>query len=430
MKYRIIIFILVGVLVVVSVLAFVFGRKPVIGQSAKLEFWGLDSANVWSEIILAYQTKNPSVVVNYVQKNPTTYESDLVNALASGAGPDVAYIRNTWLAKHLNKFSSAPADLISATDFKNNFMEVANRDLIRSGKIYALPFYVDTLALYYNKTLFNSAGLVNPPKTWEDFNSAVKELIQKSDDGTIGRAGASLGTAGNVKYAPDILSLLMLQTGAVMISADGKTAVFDQTISSDNKTYSPGQSALDFYTSFANSTKPVYTWNIRMPNSLDAFLQGQSAMYIGYAADVPAIQKKGLNYGVAPIPQVKDSKKDASYIDINFASYSAGAVTQKSVSKNAAWDFLVFTTGSNAAGTYLQKSLLPPARRDLIQFIQNHEALSVFGKQALSALSWPQPNENEVSKIFARMIDSVALGQSNSKEALKEAVIEVTNLLK
>jgi len=91
---------------------------------------------------------------------------------------------------------------------------------------------------------------------------------------------------------------------------------------------------------------------------------------------------------------------------------------------------LAFATGKNAAGTYLNSTLLPPARKDLIEFTAPNAALSVFANQSLTASNWNQPDDVEVKKIFDRMITSVSLGQSVSADAIKEGAIEVTNLLK
>ena len=430
MKYKIIIISVVALLVVIAVLGFVFGRKTEVGTGAALEFWGTDDAGVWNQVIIAYQTSNPAIIVKYTQKSESTYEKELINALAAGTGPDIAFIGNSWLNKHLEKFSPAPSNIVSPQGFENSFMGVAYQDLVRSGNVYAVPFYVDTIALYYNKSLFNNAGIVNPPKTWDEFNIAVKKLSSKSENGDLVRSGAALGTSSNVNYASDILNLLMLQTGTVMIEKDGSRAGFDRTISLQGKTYSPGVSALDFYTNFSNSAKPVYSWNSRMPNSLSAFKTGRTAMYLGYASDLKEIRNSGISFGVSPVPQVKDSRKDESYLDINFGSYKAGAVTQKSASKTQAWNFLIFATSKNAAGTYLNAALLPPARKDLIEFTASDAALNVFANQALTASNWNQPDETEVKKIFDRMINSVSLGQSASADAIKEGAIEVTNLLK
>lgn len=429
MKYRIIIFTVVGLLILAGALAFLFGRKNSPSQMAQMEFWGMDSPGAWEQIISAYQTAHPGVGIKYVQKNQSGYEKELLNSLASGRGPDIVFIQNTWLNKHLNKLSPAPSGLIGLQNFKDTFMDVAAQDLMRSNKIYGLPFYVDTLGLYYNRSLYNNAGIINPPRTWEEFNQIVKQISQKDNDGNIIRSGAALGTANNVNYAGDILGILMLQAGTVMASPDGREAAFDRSVLLEDRPYSPAQTALDFYTSFAVSTKPVYSWNARMQNSLKAFTAGETAMYIGYSKDLKAIKDSGINFGAASLPQIKDTRRDSSYLDVNWASYQAGAVTQTSANKNAAWDFLVFAISKNAAGTYLTATYLPPARKDLIEFTASDAALNIFARQSLTAANWPQPDEVEVKKIFERMISTVALGQSTSASAIKEAAIEITNLL-
>ncbi|MDP3800500.1 MAG: extracellular solute-binding protein [bacterium] len=430
MRYKLIIFIVVGALVLLAVSAFIFGKKPGANEKASLEFWGTDPASYWTAIISAYQTANPNITIKYVQKNSSSYEKDFINSLASGTGPDIVSINNTWLNKHLNKFSPMSGGLMSPQVFKEVFADVASTDLIRANRIYAIPFYIDTIGLYYNKSLFNNAGIINPPKTWDEFNEDVKQLTQKDGSGDFVRSGAALGTVANVNYASDILSLLMLQTGAPMLSADGKRASFDTTVSLQGKSFNPGESALNFYTSFALSSKPVYTWNARMPQAIEAFKTGASAMYLGYAKDLKQVTSSVNNLGVAPVPQIKDSLKDSSYLNINFASYQAGAVTGISTKKDIAWNFLFFVSTKNAQGSYVSASHLPPARKDLISYTASDVALNVFAKQILTASSWAQPDDAEVKKIFERMINSVSLSQASAKEALKEGVAEVTNLLR
>lgn len=430
MRYRVIVISVAAVLVVIALAGFVFGRKTEVGTGGTIEFWGTDSPSVWEPIISAYQTANPLVAIKYAQKDSSSYEKELINALAAGSGPDIASINNTWLNKHLNKFSPASANFISSQSFENIFANIVVSDLIMSGRVYAVPFYIDTVALYYNKPLFNNAGIVNPPKTWDEFISAVKKLSSVSESGDIIRSGAALGTSNNVNHASDILNLLMLQTGTVMIEKEKNRAGFDKSVSINGNSYSPGVSSLDFYTSFANISKPVYSWNSRMIDSLSSFKQGKTAMYFGYGSDLKSIRSSFVNFGVSPVPQVKDSKKDSEYIDVNFGAYQAGAVTEKSANKTAAWNFLIFATSKNAAGTYLNATRLPPARKDLIEFTASDAALNVFAKQTLTAESWAQPDDVEVKKIFERMITSVSLGQSSSADAIREAGIEITNLLK
>jgi len=64
----------------------------------------------------------------------------------------------------------------------------------------------------------------------------------------------------------------MMQNGAIM-STDNK-ASFDQPSIKD-KSYFPAQEALRFYTDFANPGKEVYSWNEKMPNSIEALFKGK-----------------------------------------------------------------------------------------------------------------------------------------------------------
>ena len=74
MKYRIIIFGIIGLLVVAGALAFVFGRRDSGGELATLKFWGTDDAANWQPIISAYQAANPKIIVKYTRKDPLKYE--------------------------------------------------------------------------------------------------------------------------------------------------------------------------------------------------------------------------------------------------------------------------------------------------------------------------------------------------------------------
>ena len=76
--------------------------------------------------------------------------------------------------------------------------------------------------MFYNKDLFNTAGIATPPKTWDEFISVIRKLSAKDKFGNLTKSGAAIGAADNVNNAADILSLLMMQTGAKMISEPTK----------------------------------------------------------------------------------------------------------------------------------------------------------------------------------------------------------------
>ncbi|MDD2730620.1 MAG: extracellular solute-binding protein [Candidatus Portnoybacteria bacterium] len=397
--------------------------------AATLEFWGVfDDSDVWQPIIRQFSQQYPYITINYHKKNITTYESELVDALAAGRGPDIFMLNNSWLPKHKDKLAAAPETLISASKFNEIFVDVASADFIDGGKIYGWPLAVDTLALFYNKDLFNNAGVAQPPETWGEFNEAVTKLTRKDESGNIKQAGAAIGTARNVNRSTDILSALMLQSGAKMVADDKKSAAFNLSVTlSSGESFNPGEQALSYYSSFANPQKKVYTWNDLQHYSLDSFVEGQAAMMFNYAYQISVLRVRSphLNFGVAPLPQISDTGKK-----ITLANYWGQVVAKTSVNQTHAWTFLAWLIQPENLKTYLAATGKPTSRRDLVSWQQNDQDLGIFATQALTGKSWWQADNNQVEKILADAVDSAVSGSQTVREAIDEAVKKVTLLMK
>lgn len=431
-----------------------------------LEIWGtLDSRDALTEIFDNYKKIDPNIsAIEYKKLSTDTYKKELIEALASGQGPDIFMINNAWVPSFSDKILPAPqaATVINEQKFLSNFPDVAADDLTNQGQIYAVPLSIDSLGLYYNKDLFNQAGIVSPPRTWNEFIDDVRKLTKFDAYNQIITSGAAIGTAYNINRSTDILNLLMLQNNTEMIDKYGKIN-FDRSVSSDGKSVSPGENALNFYTQFARSGSLNYTWNQKMHYSIDAFSEGATAMMFNYSWHINTIRNKApkLNFAVSSIPQFEDGPK------ANFANYWAFAVAKNKNINNGAngsalitneirvgesWQFLTYLTTKpdgtwtaalqNASGglgrqadpnfdpaeSYLKKSGEPAARRDLIEKQKSDPWVGAFASDNLIAKSWRQADSEAVEVIFAEMIDSVNKGQATVSEAIKSAAQRVQNL--
>ena len=422
-----------AIVVIILLLASVFfGILPGSRQSkpsqVTLEFWGLfDDSAIWQPIFDAYKKNNNTVAFNYVQMNPDTYEQDLIEALASGKTPDIIMFRSSWLAKHGNKISSLPEAMMTLRNFQETFPDVATVDFVSQNKIYALPIWTDVLAMFYNKDLFNTAGIATPPKTWDDFIKAVQKLSARDKYGNLTKSGAAIGMANNVNNAADILSLLMLQAGTKMISDDGTEAAFDKSITAGNSTYKPGESALRFYTDFTNPKSSAYTWNDKLPNSFDAFTLGQTAIIFDYAVNIPRLKQKApnLRLGIAPVPQLTGAAKVVNYAD--FWGYSVPLVSQN---KDAAWNFLVFLTTKDINKYFSNIVSRPGSRRDVIGEEQTDPNIGVFSEEMLAATNWYRVDPAAVDNVFKDMINSVVLENAKPADAISDAAAKITFLMR
>ncbi len=405
--------------VVVTALVF-FNMQPSKNAPVQLTVWGFDKSDAGGGLATAYSQFRPNVKINYVEVSRNDYENTLLGALASGQGPDIFPVHNRGLLKKINILSPAGTQF-TADQVQNLFpTEVSQDFVIGSGsataQIYALPLYLDTLSLIYNKDLFDQGGVVNPPTTWEEFQADIAKLKNISSKGQITRAGAAIGgsekTIGN---AVDLLSALMLQTGVAMSSE--KTASFASET---------GFGAFNFYLQFANPSSPYYTWNDNHQKDADGFSAGNTAMIFGYTSDIQKIKTKNpfLRFGVAAIPQVNASNS------VNYADYWGLAVSKQSRQPSWAWDFVVFmATQPQIAGQYLSITGQPPALREIISQKINDPVLGVSAKQSLTARSWQQPDESRVNDIINNAIVSVLGNQSDSRKALTQAQDQISQLM-
>ncbi|MFH1175109.1 MAG: extracellular solute-binding protein [bacterium] len=407
-----------------------------------LEVWNLfDDSDAFRDIIADYKLANANITIKYYKKDYAGYEDLILNSMAEGDGPDIFLINSQWVEKYMRKIVSMSQNIPSAeevpkpfkkigiSDIEKDFADVVYDDVISDGKIYALPLSVDTLALYYNKDMFNNAGVPKPPTDWTDFKDVVRKLREVDEKSNIIKAGAAMGTAQNISRSSDLLMLLMAQTGTPMVGGNGSLASFDQMIASGENMISPGANALKFYTDFANSAHSFYTWNPKMESSIDVFAQEKCAMIFGYSYLEDEIKKKqpyGLNFSAAKIPQIKNSAEE-----INFANYWVFAVSRLSKSPNAAWDFVKFLTSRTEAEKYLTATKKPTALRDLIlsQTQSDDPILKTFAGQVLTARSWPQKDSAAMEKIFMDMIDDVNYGRRSAEEALKYGASRATQVL-
>ncbi|KKR09954.1 MAG: Extracellular solute-binding protein family 1 [Parcubacteria group bacterium GW2011_GWA2_39_18] len=434
--------VIIGIAVIVIVIGggimygVFFAKKDYRGT---LNMWVVFGSSAdYKDVIDAFEKLHKGVKVNIISKNPNTYEQELVESLASGAGPDIMMIHNSWLPKYKSILTSL-SPIISTKysfglrEYQSNLVDVATQDFVDSEQIYALPLAVDTMQLYWNRDLFNTAGITYPPRTWDEVVQYVARLTIKDDKNNITQSAISLGSADNINRAPDILSLLMLQTGAQMVDDKKTRATFQSSVKKNGQNYNPAETALSFYTSFADPASPNYSWNNGMNYSINVFTQGRLAMMLNYAYNFNKIKNDNprLNFSVTSIPQTFDASKN-----ITFANYWAYGVANSSVNSEAAWDFLIFFSGLGNGGdpshlsNYLKKTFQFPARRDLVNDFRKDPLSGVFAEGALQATDWYRVDPNEIETIFLNMIRQVVSGQQPANKAVQQASAQVTSLMR
>lgn len=398
-----------------SLIFFMGGKERL--PEVKLVLWGAENLSSYEKLLENYGKLRPNVKIEYAQIPEANYKQRVLNALAAGNGPDLIFINNRDVMSEIDKIVPAPIQSFSITKLRELFPSVVEDDFAVNGQIYALPLYIDTLSLIYNKTLLDNAAITAPPATWTEFLKDVNSLRVLGDGEEIIRAGVALGgSSRSVDYATDILQLLLLQNGVRMYDQNGLVSFADER----------GTAAFNFYLQFTDTGSPSYSWNDNLQSSLRSFASGKTAMILGYRSSLKEIKSLSpfLRFGVSAIPRTGLPGDVA----VSFAKYRGLAVTRQSIQSQWAWDFIISAaTNPSISQPYLTTTReLPALRSEISKFIGDPE-YDVFARQALTARSWQSPNDAKVREALDTAIKNVLTGQLDSKTALKRAEAEIRN---
>jgi ABC-type glycerol-3-phosphate transport system substrate-binding protein len=421
----------------------------------ELTYWTVqDDEDTLAPAIEAYRVKHPYVHVKVVQQAPENYSQALIQAWARGSGPDLFSVPNTELGTYSDFITPLPeqtsvytysvetvlfrkqrviektsANSLSLARLGTDYIDVVASDVVRAGKIYGLPFSMDTLVVYYNRDLLNTAGIVNPASTWSELVDQAGRLTILDAQNNILQSAIALGEATNISHAADILTLLMQQNGTAMTDASGRTVLFNRGGADNN----PGAQATQFFTDFADPTKEVFSWSKNLSGSLDAFVEGKTAYYIGTLDDQRELttRRGPQRFDVAPMFHINEDGTDTSGITnarakINAATYWIESVAKQSSHPDEAWSLLQYLARSDVVDSYLTTTNRVSAlRKNLAAQVQAPE-LEVFASQALTARSWYHGENWPVTKTALEdMVTAVVDKTTSAAEAVEKAAKQI-----
>lgn len=443
--FQIVLLAVFGALAVAGVLIFALvvsgGNSSAVGP---VTLWGtFDDARVTAVLRAAAETDDRLSNVTYVRKDPATYETDLVNALASGTGPDLFFIRDDRAVFDGAKTIHIPFSSLSETQFKNTFLDAA-RPFVASDGVVAVPLVADPLVLFWNKDFLAAAGMTAPPRYWDEFIAVGKRLTQQSDAGVIKQSAVALGEYDNIDNAQDILSALILQAGGAITVADNTGKLYSGLAPQQGSTGQPSLSALRFYTQFADPSQDDYSWNRSLPESRTAFAQGSVALYIGHASESSLIASTNpnLNYAMAPMPQVRDARP------LNVATVYGLAVprtaknplggrtiayilSSPAISQGFATVFNMATAlrGVLSQATDVSKAQASPGTLQGLLASAPASDRDLVNNQAYIASYWLNPDPDATAQIFRAMIEDTVSGASKPQDSLSRADKALNQLL-
>ncbi len=418
------------------------GQEPVAPAPFSLMIWSVNLSEADLQPLLnQYKGAYPYVSFDIRTLEPDNYEQALFDAWARGQGPDIFVVPNGRLGRFAEVITPMPETVtlkkvetqqtgggignkktsiteqtiqqLVPTQIADLCVGPVSADVVRDGTIIGLPLSMDTLALYYNRDLMAAAQVAIPPTTWDEFLNVVQAMVVTADSGdggakTLVRPAADVGTFDNVPHAFDLVSALMMQSGAQMTDDTGRV-----TFGTNGENLTASRTAIDFYRKFADPKFTSYTWDDQQTDALSLFAQGNLGMYFGYLSDEATIKQRSgtLNFSRTKLPQINPEAP------INYANYPVAAVYVQTAHADHAWNFVRFmTTDETTVQAYVDATDQVSALRTIVGKQQQDADRGLFAQQAITAQTWYHGvDPSTATDAFGTMI-TAAVSETSSLE--------------
>jgi len=420
--FQVIFLVILGFIGVIAVLIF-SGIIPGVGtlsqgdKPGKVTLWGTyNYQGKINDFIGDFNLDNKDkVTITYEAKAPETYLADLIEAFARGEGPDMFFVDQTMLNALVGKTTDIPFTTVTERVFQDTFTE-GSRVFLANNGIKALPLLVDPLVMYYNKTMYASAGLAVTSKTWTELLTTLKPLNQIDlKNNLISRTAVALGEWRNIRHAKAVLSSLMLQAGTPLVSLDSTNNYFVTLTNDYGYAQVPAAAATEFYLSFSNPTNSNYSWNRSLPNDLDAFTAENLATYFGLASDLKMIQSKNphLSLDSIMVPQQNLNRRAV------FGNFYGVTIANNSKNKDYALSAALLLTNAKYMQKLSEVTGMSPVRRDLLAKPATDRYQQTANDSAIVAYSWVDPNQSRTNILFQAALENIQTGQMKTLDAIK-----------
>lgn len=414
------------------------------GASAKtqlrLMLWEGDEAlRTLRKVVTDFEKANPDISVKIENVDFGAYFQKLLAQYAANVAPDVVAMGTTEFLRFAQRGAMLPLDEllsntpgISIQDWYPQMIEASRLD----GKLYLLPRDIAPKALiYYNKRLFDEAGIPYPDGSWtwdfrprpelreRCFTWVMERLSGKGPDGKK-RWGFTPGWSGV------FVDTLVLSTGARY--ADRRQNPTRLTYD-DPRVIQAFQFAADCSFKYGWVPTPTEITSVLQTSSLQLFIQGRTAMFMSGIWDTPNVRKalkpgtpEFFEWDITLAPGFRDGVR----------AYSTGGTGYSIMSgtrhPKEAWRLVQWLSGEPGMTALARSGLAQPAIRKYAlsdawlpgpdtPLDQRYPASRIVTDTAVEYVVFDPAADywGEVNGIVQAEIDRIFNGTATAEEALK-----------
>jgi multiple sugar transport system substrate-binding protein len=395
------------------------GSGPV---TIKWAIWDYDLTVYYKPLIDAYQAKNPQVKIETVDLGSADYMTVLGTQLSGGADLDVVCVKdipgyaNLVRQNRLEPLSS----YIKTKDIDTSLYGGTTEQIAVNGEVYALPFRSDFWLIFYNKDLFDAAGIPYPSNdiSLDEYDALARKLTRGS--------GANKTYGAHYHTWRSAVQLFAILDGKNTI-VDGKydflAPYYERIIKEQNDGIVQSYAALK--TSGTHYSGAFFNNQIAMLNMGTWFIATQ-------IDKVKTGESLSKNWGLAKYPHPTGVPAGTT-----LGTITSVAVNRNSKNKDASLDFMNFVSGPEGASILAKLGTIPAIiNQEVIDAIAaipgfpgdsgSKEALQVYK----TYLEMPLHEKSaDIEIVLNEAHDSIMTGNSPISQGIKEMNDRVGKIL-
>lgn len=388
-------------LAVLLAVGMMLSAAPAGAQDVMLTFWSwrTEDVDAYNQFIKAFEAEHPGIHVRFIAYRNTEYNTILATALQAGSGPDIIHLRAYGGMEPL-----AQAGYLMPLDDKVEALKGFSPEILAGatnrsdGRIYGVPFALQTVQVLYNVRIFEELGL-KEPETWD-------ELLQVAE---------ALKRAGYIPFANGAKEGWTLETffGAVGPTFYGGSAYYEEVVAG-RTTFEDAR--------FKRAIEKMLELRPYLPENYMGV--GYTDMQVLFAQEMAGMMLAGsyelgtfaqmnpdLRVGVFPVPGERpgDPAHISIYVD---GSYGINAKTKYPEEALAFIRFLASNEyGQMFTDTLKQISAVPgtkpqdPVLAEIVELMETRGTPYLM----LTAFRYGQPSgstllQNELQGVFANLL--------------------------